>query len=172
MIRKLTPRHAIFIAEVSLHGNGKHAAMKAGVPEASAAVTASRWLKDPKIAAAIGEQRERLAAKLELTSERVLREVMCMAYFDPAKLYDENGERIPVHLLDENTRRALAAVEDETRTANGVTTRSQYVKAADKKGANELLGKYLKMWTDNVNHSGHVTLEQLVSGAGAAEDAA
>ncbi len=172
MAGKLTPKKAIFIAEYSLHGNGTHAAVKAGVPEASAHVTASRWLKDPKIAAAIDEQRERLAAKLELTSERVLREVMRMAYYDPAKLYDENGERIPIHLLDEDTRRAVMSVEDETSTVNGKAVRTQRVKMADKKGNNELLGKYLKMWTENVNHSGHVTLEQLVSGAGAAEDAA
>lgn len=172
MAGKLTPKKAIFIAEYSLHGNGTHAAVKAGVPAASAAVTASRWLKDLTIQAAIEEQRARLVAKLELTNERVLREVMCMAYFDPARLYDENGERIPIHLLDENTRRAIASVEDETRTVAGVTTRSQFVKVTDKKGAAELLGKYLKMWTDNVNHTGRLTLEQLVSGAGAAEDAA
>jgi phage terminase small subunit len=164
MAGQLTPRKAIFITEYSLHGNGTRAATVAGVPEASAHVTASRWLKEPKVVAAIDEQRARLTAKLELTSERVLLELMRMAYYDPAKLYDENGQRIPVHLLDEDTRRAVASVEDETREAKDASIRTQYVKMADKKGAAELLGRYLKMFTDNVDHHHKVTLEQLVCG--------
>jgi phage terminase small subunit len=162
---KMTPRKATFITEYSLHGNGTQAAVKAGVPESSAHVTASRWLKEPKIAAAIDEQKERLKAKLELTAERVLLELMRIAYYDPAKLYDEHGERIPVHLLDEDTRRAVASIEDETRKASGTTTRSQYVKMADKKGAAELLGKYLKLFTERVEHDGRVTLETLICGS-------
>lgn len=162
----MTPKKAIFISEYSLRGNGTQAAIAAGVPESSAHVTASRWLKDPKVAAAIEEQRKLLASRLELTAERVLLELMRIAYYDPAKLYYENGERIPVHLLDEDTRRAVAAVEDETRTANGTTTRSQFLKMGDKKGAAELLGKYLKLFTDKIEHDGRVTLEQLVVGGG------
>lgn len=168
MAGKLTPKKAIFIAEYSLRGNGTYAAKAAGVPEASAAVTASRWLKDPRILAAIEEQRARLVAKLELTQERVLQELMRIAWYDPGKLYDEDGNRIPVHLLDEDTRRAVASVEDEIEGE----THTQYVKMCDKKGAGELLGKYLKMWTDKTEHSGNVTLEQLVCGQREAGEAA
>jgi len=165
MAGKLTPKKAIFIAEYSLRGNGTQAAIAAGVPEASAAVTASRWLRDAKIAAAIEEQKARLVAKLELTQERVLQELMRIAWYDPGKLFYEDGTRIPVHLLDEDTRRAVASVEDETEDGK----RTQYVKMCDKKGAGELLGKYLKMWTDKTEHNGHVTLEQLVCGDGRIE---
>src|ERR1044072_8065224 len=41
-----------------LSGNGTKAALAAGCPKASAAVTASKWLKLPKIQARIAELRE------------------------------------------------------------------------------------------------------------------
>ena len=98
-------------------------------------------------------------------ADKLVQELMRIAWYDPGKLFYEDGTRIPVHLLDEDTRRAVASVEDEIEDGK----RTQYVKMCDKKGAGELLGKYLKMWTDKTEHSGALTLEQLVCGDGRIE---
>ena len=122
MSAKLTPKQAIFIAEYLIDGNGTRAAVAAGVPEKSAHTTASRWLKNPNIAEVLAERHARRTAKLEVTAERVLRELARLAYFDVGDLYDAQGERIPVYRLDPDTRAAITAVEDETRTGANSTT--------------------------------------------------
>lgn len=142
MSAKLTPKQAIFIAEVLVDNNATRAAIAAGVPEKSAAVTASRWLKNPRIAAVIAERQAQRAAKLDITADRVLEELARLAYYDPGKLYDQAGKRIPVHLLDENTRRAVSMVEDEHRGGKHI----QRVKMSDKGQSLERLGKHLRLF--------------------------
>lgn len=166
----MTPRKAIFYGEYIKDGNGTRAAIVAGVPRTSAAVTASRWLKEPQMAAAIEAWRERKRDEFELTADEVLQELRKLATWDPGHLYDSDGKRIPVHLLDDNTRAAVAMVEDETtETGTGkskTVTRNQKIKMADKGQNLERLGRYFKLFTDKIEHDGRITLEQLVSGQG------
>jgi phage terminase small subunit len=134
----MTPKQALFIAEYQLDLNATRAAIAAGVPEKSAAVTGSRWLRNPKIAAAIAQRQAQRTAKVGIAAEELDRELARVAFSDAGRLYDVGGKRLPVHLLDEDTRRAIAAVEDETR---GGGKRIQRVKLADKLRAIELLYK-------------------------------
>jgi phage terminase small subunit len=163
MSGKMTPKQAIFVAEYLIDGNATRAATAAGFAAASAHVTGARLLKNTKVAAAIAEGHARRAEKLEITAERVLQELAKLAYFDPGKLYDEEGNRIPVARLDDITRAAVAAVEDETTDGPGrVRTVAQKLKLADKGQNLERLGRYLKLFTDRIEHEGRLTLEQLV----------
>lgn len=167
MSEKLTPKQAIFIAEYLVDGNATRAAIAAGVPEKSASVTASRWLKNRKIAALVATRQAQRAARLEITAERVLQELAKLAYFDPGMLYDAQGNFKPVHLLDDMTRAAVASVDvEETQTTKAgkpvVKTRTSKVKMADKGQNLERLGRHLKLFTDRVE--GRFTLEQLVCG--------
>ena len=77
----LTPLQTKFVREwckdLDLEGkrpNATECAIRAGCPQAGAAVTASRWLKDPKIVDAIQERQEELAAAAGITTEWVLRQ--------------------------------------------------------------------------------------------------
>jgi phage terminase small subunit len=160
MAGELTPKQAIFIAEFLVDGNGTRAAQAAGVPETSAAVTASRWLKNKKIAAVLAERRARRTAKLEEYAEIVDRQLLNASVLDVGRLYDDNGKPLPIHLLPEDVRRAINSVEDETRG----DTRVQRVKIVDKLKAIELLGKRAGLFTDKMEHSGRLTLEDLVTG--------
>lgn len=54
--------------------NATECAIRAGCPQAGAHVTASRWLSDPKIQAAIQERQEEIAAAAGITPEWVLRQ--------------------------------------------------------------------------------------------------
>jgi phage terminase small subunit len=165
MADKMTPKQALFIAEFLVDGNATRAAIASGFSAKSAAQAGARMLNMSHIAAAIQYRQAQRAVKLEITADRVLQELAKLAYFDPGKLYDSDGNRIPVHRLDDVTRAAVASVEDETTDGPGwVRTVKQKIRMADKSKNLELLGKYLKLFTERVEHDGHVTLEQLVSG--------
>lgn len=65
----LTPLQARFVAEYAKDQNGTQAAIRAGANPNSAHVTASRWLKDAKVADALAEAHgtasQIVAAKLD-----------------------------------------------------------------------------------------------------------
>jgi hypothetical protein len=45
--------------------------------------------------------------------EGTLRQVARILHADPARLFDEHGNSIPIHLLDEDTRAAIASFEHD-----------------------------------------------------------
>lgn len=173
MNNKLTPKQAMFISEYLIDRNSTRAAIAAGFSVASASVTGARLRKKAAIAAAIAERTAKSEAKCEVVAEELDRELLRVARADIGRFYDENGRRIPVHLLDEDTRLAINSVEDET--VGGV--RKQKVKLGDKIRAIELLYKRKGLLAaEKVNH--RFSLEDLVTGgdgqgeAGSGEQAA
>lgn len=171
-MKRMTPKQALFYGEYIKDRNGKRAAMAIGVPEKSAAVWAARTLTNDNVRAAVDEWMERQKQKAEITAERVIAELTKLATYDPGNLYYPDGRRIPVHLLDDVTRAAVAVVEDETQESydlkgtRTMVTKKQRVKMAEKGQNLERLGRYFKLFTDRVEHDGRVTLEQLVTGTG------
>jgi phage terminase small subunit len=175
----MTPKQAIFYGEYIKDGNATRAAIAAGASEKNAHVAGARLLKNPAVAEAVAAWQARQVTKLEITAERVLSELVKLATYDPGNLYDKDGNQIPVHKLDDVTRAAVAGVDIDTietvkigpgsESATTIRTITRKMKLADK-GANlERLGRYFKLFTDNLNHSGKLTLEELVTGASADE---
>ncbi|HVW78524.1 MAG TPA: terminase small subunit [Alloacidobacterium sp.] len=165
MSDKLTPKQGLFIAEYLVDGNATRAAIAAGYAASSAHVTGAKLLKNAKVAEIVAARHERRVEKLEITAERTLEEIAKLAYFDPGKLFDANGNLIPVHLLDDVTRASIASVEvEERKTSLGIKTVTKKVKHVDKGQNLERLGRYFKLFTDKHEHSGKLTLEQLVCG--------
>lgn len=165
---KLTPKQAMFIAEFLIDGNATRAAVAAGFSAKAAHVTGARLLRNAKVAAAVADGHARRAQKLEITQERVLAELAKLAFYDPRDLFDADGNLLPIVKLDEITRAAIAALEVETKAHPGgeILSRVAKVKLADKGQNLERLGRYLKLFTDRVEHDGRVTLEELVCGKG------
>lgn len=52
-----------------------------------------------------------LASKMEITAERILREMAKIAFIDPRAFYNEDGTPVPVHMLDDDAAASLAAIE-------------------------------------------------------------
>ena len=162
----MTPKQAIFAAEYLVDGNATRAAIAAGFEAASAHVQGARLLRNPKVAAAIADGRSRMAARLEITAERVLQELAKLAFYDPGAVFDEKGNPLPVHRMDEITRAAVTAVDVETKESRaGNTSVIRRVKLADKGQNLERLGRHLKLFTDKTESEMRVTLEQLVTGS-------
>lgn len=164
---KLTPKQAVFIAEYLVDGNATRAAIAAGFAASSADVTGARLLKNAKVSKTLALRHARRVDKLEITAERVLGELAKLAFYDPGKLFGEDGQLLPIAEMDDVTRAAIAGLDVEQR--EGTATRSvstvRKVKLADKGINLERLGRYLKLFTDRIEHDGRVTLEQLVCGS-------
>lgn len=73
--RGLNPKQQRFVAEYLTDLNATQAAIRAGYSEKTAAVIGCENLKKPNIAAAIAEGQAKTAGALEITAEKVLRDL-------------------------------------------------------------------------------------------------
>jgi len=113
---------------------------------------------------------EALKARSEWFIQSILNELKDIALADVRKAYDENNNLLPVAQWPEALARVVQAVEvseeysgqGDERELIGYTKR---LKLWDKLRALELLGKNLKMFKEHVEHSGQVSLEDLVLGS-------
>lgn len=105
-------RKKLFIeAYIANGGNGRQAAIDAGYAPKAAAQQASRLLTDANISQQIKVRTQKLVSTMELTTERTLREVARLAYFDPRKLLDNTGRPKALSELDDDTAAAIAGIE-------------------------------------------------------------
>jgi phage terminase small subunit len=169
----LTLKQRTFKVEYLANGfNATAAAKTAGYSDKTAAAQGSRLLKNVKVAAAIAASVGRSLTKREITSDRVLDEIAKVGFRDNRRFFTETGQLIPIHLLGDEEAASLAGIEVDVITGlggdedddDGFVTRTTKIKMADKLKALELLGKYLKLFTDKVDHSVSLKLEDLVLG--------
>lgn len=107
--QELNQRREAFCRYYVTNGfNGSAAARDAGYSEISAGVEACRLLKDANVTRRIATLMSPGLKKNGVTLENMLGQISAIANFDKRKLYDANGERIPVHLLDDETAAALS----------------------------------------------------------------
>ncbi len=131
----LTPQQELFCQEYIVDCNGTQAAKRAGYAEKTAAVQASRLLKNAKVLSRVRAiQKERLD-KLALTQESVLLNLLevydrCMQHHPVTEWDYEQGEYKETGEYEFDAKGALRALE--------------------------LLGKHLAMFTQKVEHSGSV----------------
>jgi len=111
-----------------------------------------------------------LAARAEWTVQSILNELKDIALADIRLAYDSNGSLLPPNQWPDALARVVAAVETEELFDGQGDNRinigqSKRLKMWDKLRALELLGKNLKLFKEQVEHSGELTLEQLVLGS-------
>lgn len=137
----LKPRERKFVWEYETDWNGTQAAIRAGYSEKSASVTASRLLKNAKVAAYMRvRQREQYKA-MNINKETLSAKLV--------KVLEQCMEGTP-HLVWDSD--AHEYVPDGTFVF-------------DSKGANsalKLLGDSIGMFTQNINHSGGIGIEQFL----------
>lgn len=150
-----------FCTEFIVDLNGTEAAKRAGYQKASAHVTASRLLDNPKVRARIAELQASLAERTGITVERVLKEYEKLA-FSNMQDYIRVGDNGLAYLdLSQLTRDQAAAIahfdvdedqvlggDDEENEPAHVITRKVKIKLADKKGALDSIAKHLGMFLD------------------------
>lgn len=90
-----------------------------------------------------------------VNEQHILTELAHSAFLDPAQLFDENGNLLPIQDMPETARRALAALDVEVTVvgrgddAEPVTTKK--IKLNPKLKALELLGQTLAMFKQSID---------------------
>jgi len=141
--------------------NATAAAIKAGYSKKTARNIAANLLTKVHIRTLIEQKVNKPLEKLEISADRVILELARIAFADSAKLYDDEGNLKHIKDLDEHTRAAVSAVEMEdyvTKGKKGNITKSKpkKIKMTDKSSSLNLLGKYYKLFTDRVEHTGKI----------------
>lgn len=148
---QLNPREIAFVYHYLENGgkNGAAAAIAAGYAESSAKVQASRLLSNPRVREVIDRHMKKSLDKLEVSRDRILTELARIAFFDIRKCFNDDGSLKKITELDDDTAAALAGMDVIELEGESESWLKKF-KATDKKGALELLGKHLKMFTDKV----------------------
>lgn len=131
-------------------------ACKPHVSAKTAGVEGYRLLKNPSVQAAAQAARERIANKLELSAERTMQEIARLAYFDPRKLFDPEGNPLSLDKLDDDTAAAIAGVEVVTvGNADMGFGEVRKIKISDKNAALEKAAKILGLFKKDNEQAGN-----------------
>lgn len=139
-------KHRFAQAYIANGGNATEAAKTAGYSPATAGSQGSRLLKDVEVSTLIQQGAQKLAKKYELTADLVVRSIVQELTFDPANLYDAEGNLKKVTDLDEDTRMALASVEFEQIGSPDAPVFVRKVKWSQRQSAREQAMKHLGMF--------------------------
>lgn len=163
--------------------NGTDAYVRAGFKgkRTSAAAEASKLLKKPRIVDKIRTLMAERAERVQVESDEVLRELTRLGYSDIRELFDDDGNVLPVKTWPEHIARAVSAIEvDELfeyhqrgfhcevcgrKATKELVGQTKKLKLWQKNHALELMGKHKKLFTEKVEHSGTMTLADLVAGS-------
>lgn len=152
--------------------NATQAYIRAGynVSEVVAKVNGSRLLTNANVRHKIDELMGKRAARVGVCSDRVLDELQRLGYSDAKDIYNEDGTIKHMKEWPEDLRRAVASIEvvetfEMVRGEKIWTGYNKKVKFWDKPKSLELLGRHKKLFTDKVEHSGHIGLAELLGGS-------
>jgi phage terminase small subunit len=163
MTKKKTEREGVFAREYVKDLNGTRAAIAAGYSPKTARSAASRLLTKDNIKTLIAELTKTKADKLDVSAERVLRELAFMAFANMKDYIGVQQDGMAYVDLSKLTRDQAAAIQEIT-TEEFTLPESEYEEArtvtkvkfklSDKRGSLELLGKYLKLFNDRTELTG------------------
>jgi phage terminase small subunit len=145
----------------------KQAYDASGMTDKSIDEEACRIAADLKVSTRIIELEDELRLRNMVTIERVVTEYAKLGFFDPRKLFNDNGSPKEITELDDDTAAALAGLDvqevyegfGEDRKFVGYTKK---YKLTDKKAALDSMAKHLGMFTDKAEVQLSITFEQLL----------
>lgn len=154
----LLPKQAKFVQEYLLCGNATQAALAAGYSPKTAGIIGAQNLKKLSIASLLSEKQTVIAARqderlaqMELTKERVAREIARISFFDPRKMFAADGRPLAITELDSDTAACVIGLDvleqyegsGEDRQLVGLIKK---YKIADKNSALDKAAKILGMF--------------------------
>ena len=141
-------RQEVFVQTYIANGNNAtQAAITAGYSPKTAYSQGQRLLKKVEISRELAEAAQSVAEITGLKTQRVLLETARIAYFDPARLYREDGSLKHVTEMDDDTRAAIANIEINESVVDGVVVgRTTKIKLWDKPRALEMGMKHLGLY--------------------------
>lgn len=159
----LTEKQKRFCDEYLKDFNASRAAEQAGYKKRSAAQQAARMLRKDNIQEYIQARIDERTKRTEVTQDMVVNELKKIAFSNMGSVARWNGSGVSFFdsdELNEDAKATVMSVEETTNQHGGSLKIKQY----DKTKALELLGRHLGMFKDKIEHSGELTLEQLLIG--------
>ena len=155
-------RHIEFATEYLANGGDATAAYLAVYPNASrrsAYSLGAKLLQHADVVGLIDGAETQAMNKLEITAERIIRELACMAFVDAAELYDEHGNLRRLSEIPEEARRAIVSIDPPTEHSG------PKAKTEGKRGALQLLGQTLALFAEKkiIDETSEQTHRVLVS---------
>lgn len=145
----LTLQQQMFVAEYTVHFDGKRAALAAGYSEKSAQTQSYQLLQNPKIQKAITQTMQEYGDTHAILKQRIINELSLIAFSDFAE-YVENGYRL--RDISALKRKQTAVIKEikVRRTSSDKFGESEEttIKLWSKEKALELLGKHLGIVID------------------------
>lgn len=143
----MSDKQELFCQEYIIDFNATQAAIRAGYSKKTANRIATENLSKPVIQACLNELKTKRAIKVDVTAERILKELANIAFLDIRKFFDEDGQLKKPADLDDECATTLSSIEsDELFEGYGDERRSigysKKVKFWDKLKALEMLAKH------------------------------
>lgn len=113
MTNKLTNKQQRFADEYLLDLNATQAAIRAGYSKKTAEQLGHQLLKKTSVMEAIAKGREKAQERTQITLDRVLAEYAKLAFFDPRRLFRDDGTPKGIHELDDATAAAICGIDVE-----------------------------------------------------------
>jgi phage terminase small subunit len=158
--KALDPKRALFVQEYLIDLNATQAAIRAGYSKKCASEQGYDLLRKPQIQKAIAEAMKKRADRLEVSQDRIVRELARVGFLDPAELLEGDGSVKLIKNMSEDARRVIAGMEVSEIFDNAAGDQKQAlglakkIKLCDKLKALELLGRHLKMFDETVKVPG------------------
>lgn len=151
LLGKLSVREQKFVSEYLVSNNATRAAKLAGYSEHTAYSIGYEVLNRPDVFAAIQAGLAMIAARCEVSAERVVRELAAIAFasshqYEPAP----DGALVVAQGAPEESGLALQVKHRRVIKADGSVETDTTYSQQDKVKALELLGKKLRLWVDKV----------------------
>lgn len=157
----LTRKQQRFVSEYLKDLNATQAAIRCGYSAKTARVQASRLLTNAAIASEIADGQQKQLKRADLSATRTLEEIRRLAFADLRKLFDEQGNLKPIHLLDDEAAASIASIEvvkKNLAAGDNQTDTVHKLKVWDKTRNLEMLAKHFGLLEDKIAHSGHLTI--------------
>lgn len=162
-MRELNERQKKFCMEYLKDFNGSRAAVAAGYTKKNVRITAAKLLTNSNIQKQIALNIAKRSEKTKIDAEWVLTELSEMAFADIAEAYDENGKLKSIHDIPKHLRKMICDIDTIDVGEDSTVKR---VKFCDRLKLIAQLGKHtdVQAWLEKHEHTGKMTLEQLVAG--------
>lgn len=155
----LSDKQRVFVDEYLVDLNATQAAIRAGYSPKTANEQGARLLAKVSIQAELSERMKAREQRTEITQDRVLQEIARVAFFDPRKLFNDDGTPKRLVDLDDDSAAVVAGLDVATigNADVGVGQVMKY-KIADKLKAIDQCMSHLGMGKAKIELSGKVEI--------------
>lgn len=153
---KLNRRQEAFCHEYLVDFCGSQAAARAGYKQstrANLARKAHELLNNERIKERLSVLTAERFRAVDIKTEQVLEEISKVAFINIKNFLDDNGNILPVDQISETDFAAVAEITERRIGSKDDPIVEKKYKLADKLKALEMLGRYLKLFTDKTEHS-------------------